>query len=341
MTRKTDDNATDDLSIHETISAALATEDDVSDVDVVESPEQVSNRDEHGRFKAKGEAAAEKAPADVAEASADGTEQPASTWTQDKPPSSWTPAAREKWNEIPPELRQEIIRREEASVMGVRKMQESIAPAKEFLDSMNPYVQEAQSLGVDFRQHVSSVLNTERVLRTADMPSKFNALLGIADQYGIPLRDIVNQSVGQQVLEAPHQQQAAIPPEFQREMQEIRQWRDQMETAQVEQAIHGFSADKEFYGDVRHQMADLIEKGLAPDLNAAYDQACWMNAGVREVLLARQSSGQQNNVVAKKQVAAASTSIKPGGKVSVKVEDESDNIADIVRGAFAAGSGRI
>lgn len=340
MTRKTNESANEDLSIHETIAASLVAEDDVSTDDVGTEQETVSNRDESGRFKAKESAVAEKAPTDVAAASDTSTEQQ-STWTQDKPPSSWTPAAREKWSDIPPELRQEIIRREEASVVGIRKMQESIAPAKEFLDSMNPYVQEAQSLGVDFRQHVSGVLNTERVLRTASLPDKFNALIGIADQYGIPLRDIINQSVGQQVLQAPQQQQAAIPPEFQQQMQEMRQWKDQLETAQVEQQVGSFGNDKEFFNDVRPLMADLIEKGMATDLNSAYDQACWMNAGVREVMLARQAAGKQQSAVANRQVAAASASVKPGGKVAVRVDDESDDIADIVRGAFAASGGRI
>src|SRR6187401_549618 len=55
---------------------------------------------------------------------------------EDKAPRGWTPAAREKWGTIPPDIREEILRREEASAVGVRQLQERYAPVEGFMQSM-------------------------------------------------------------------------------------------------------------------------------------------------------------------------------------------------------------
>jgi len=257
----------------------------------------------------------------------------------EKPPSSWTPAAREKWPNLDPDIRQEIIRREEASMNGVRQMQERFQPLQNMANALSPIVQEAQQLGADPIGYIGSLAQSERVLRTADMPAKFNELLRIADQYGMPLREIINEKVGQEVLKIPQAQQMQIPPQMQQELNEIRRWREETERSQIEQGLTYFSQDKEFFGDVRMVMADLIEKGLAPDVPSAYDQACWMVPEVRQVMLQRQSGSQ----VTERQKKAATASMPASGKVAVDLDDdEGDDIGSTVRNAFnRAATGRV
>jgi len=179
-------------------------------------------------------------------------------------------------------------------------------------------------------------------LRQADMPTKFNELMRIADQYGIPLRDVINKSVGQEVIKAPVQQQMQMPPEMQQEIQYMRQWRENMESQQAHSVVNQFGSDKEFIGDVRNVMADLIEKGLANDLPSAYDQACWMVPEVRQVMLARQGQTAAAGAITQKQVKAAGASLSAGGKVAVADEGaEDDDISATVRRAYAAAQGRV
>jgi hypothetical protein len=191
-------------------------------------------------------------------------------------------------------------------------------------------------------------MTTERVLRTADLPTKFNQLLQIADQYGIPLRDIINQSVGQEVLKRPAQQAAALPPEVMRELQDIRQWRESMETGQLTQTIGQFAAETdatgqlkhEFFNDVRETMADLIEMGRAADMQTAYEQAIWMHPEVRDVMLSRQSRPQ--NKVAQRQLAATKVSLPAKGSVTVDMEEDSDDLHAMVAAEFRkANTGRL
>jgi hypothetical protein len=185
-------------------------------------------------------------------------------------------------------------------------------------------------------------MNTERVLRTADLPTKFEALLGVADTYGIPLREIINRSVGQEVLQTPRQQQMQIPPEFQREIQEIKQWRNQQEQQVVNNEVGGFGAQNEFFEDVRFQMADLLEAGVAKNLAQAYEMATWSNPDVRGVLVERQARGSASSAVAQRQVRAASASVRSPNTVHVAVDDDGDDsIADTVRKAFSSSQGRL
>jgi hypothetical protein len=207
---------------------------------------------------------------------------------------------------------------------------------------MRPVAQEAQSAGMAPDQYIYSLAQSERVLRTADMPTKFAELMRIADQYGLPLGEIINKSVGQEVIKAPKPNavQAQLPPEVAQELQAMRQWRESNEREQSINMVESFGKDKDFFNDVRHQMADLVERGLANSLDDAYDKACWSNPEVRKVMLAR----EKGSVITDQARAAAGTSIKTGGKVDVRLdEDGSDeDLADTIRKSYqAAASGRI
>lgn len=261
-------------------------------------------------------------------------EQPPQILTEDKAPRGWTPAAREKWNTIEPDLRQEILRREDASIAGVRQLQERYAPMEQFVQGISPILQEARYYGVDPGGYIDQVMGTERTLRNADIPGKFQAILAIADQYGVPLRDVINQSVGQQVI-PPAQAQMQLPPQLMQELNEMRQWRQQQQNEIVQNQISQFSQGKEFFHDVHSQMAGLIESGQAQNLESAYDMACWATPSVREVMLARQG-------LQKKQESAAGASVRPGGGVVVPADENSEELEDVVRNAFIKSStGRV
>lgn len=296
-------------------------------------------RDEAGRFAKKQEAEATGAQVQpVAEAA---PTEPVALSTE-KPPQSWTPAAREKWATLDPDIKAEIIRREEASANGVRQIQERFAPMQQLVDQMRPVAAEAQAAGSDPVNYIYNMAQSERTLRTADMPTKFNELLRIADQYGIPLRDVINKSVGQEVLKAPQQQQMQLPPEVQQELQYMRQWRENSERGQAVNTVESFGQNKDFFNDVRGVMADLVERGMAQNLDQAYDQACWMVPEVRQVMLARQGQTAAAGALTQKQAKAAGASLPTAGKVAVADDGaEDDDISATVRRAWTSSQGRV
>ncbi len=334
MTTETEEQSIQDV-VREAAEAEASKVDSVEatveETTNAEDTETVSNRDENGRFKPKETATNEPA--------AQTTETEQNTWSPERPPSSWTPKAREKWADLPLEIRQEITRREENAFSGARKLQEQYAPVRQFVEHFDPIFKDLGSAGINPQQHIATVLGTERVLRTADLPTRFDALLGIADQYSIPLRDIINQSVGQQVLRSP--QQAQIPDSIARELGEIRQWRNQQEQAVVNSEVASFGQGQEFFNDVRHHMADLIERGVCPDLQTAYETATWSNPEIRSILIDRQTKGTVTAQVATRQSKAVGTGIKPSNTVEVDHDNSDDTIADTVRKAWTQSNGRI
>lgn len=307
----------------------------------------LSHRDENGRFKQKADKAEVEAepkePVTTAEPAAQTETEQAGTWTHKRPPSSWTPKAREDWDKIPEHLQKEITRREEAQAMGARLLHEQYSRPKALLEALHDPLMEAIGPHGDPVQHIGLMMTAEKILRTAPMPQKFKQLMAMADQFGIPLRDIINASVGEEVLQRPNASQSAIPDAVARELAEIRQWRESTEQQVVDREVHQYGQSLEFFEDVRDYMADLIEKGLAKDLPSAYELATWANPHVREVLLERQGKASASNSVATRQARAAGASVKPSGGVPVPIDadDESDSIADTVRKSMQSAQGRV
>jgi hypothetical protein len=347
-----------DDDLRDVVSAAMesATQD--------EGEDDGKERDESGKFVAKqGESEAEaaarlqpedgkapkegeqKAPKPADEKIPAEGQQPEGErlLTEDKAPRGWSPASREKWSTLPDDIRAEILRREEASAVGVRQLQERYVPIENFVRNLDPFIQEAAQHGIQADQYIYGVMNTERILRTADVPGKFQALLQIADQYGIPLRDVINESVGSRVLPPAQTQQDYIPPAIAQELQAMRQWREQQESQGVMSNIHAFAQGKEFFEDVRNHMAVLIETGAANSLEDAYDASCWAVPTVRQVMLQRQGTDKKAEDLKKRQEAAGGASLTPNGALDVDDgDDKDDDLADTVRKAYAGSvSGRV
>lgn len=262
--------------------------------------------------------------------------------TEDKAPRGWSPAAREKWPTLPDDIRAEILRREEASAVGVRQLQERYVPIENFVRNLDPFIQEAAAHGIQADQYIYGVMNTERVLRTADVPGKFQAILAIADQYGVPLRDLINESVGAKIIPPAQTQQSYVPPEIMQELQAMRQWREEQTTGNIQANIHAFATGKEFFEDVRDHMAVLIETGAATSLEDAYDSACWAVPAVRTVMLQRQGTDKKAEDLKKRQELAGGASLSPNGAIDLPEDDKDDDLADTVRRAYAASaSGRV
>lgn len=345
----------EEVSLHDEIKAAFAAtnakvEDEKVDntevIDTLEGKDEAADKaeadkdhEDAGDPALKADDKTDPAPKDEsATEEAGGTEV---KLTESKAPSSWSPKVREKWNELPEEVRSEIIRREEASVNGVRQLQNEFAPIRQFAESISPFLQEAAQQGQDPSSYVRNVLIAERNLRNPDHNARFEALLGIADSYGIPLRQALNQAAGKELLPvAPTQPQ--LPPEVMRELQAAREFRESMQSQTIEQQVESFKTGKEFFNDVRATMADLMDAGIAKSLDDAYDKACKLHPEVSEVLATRarsETSQQQQN---QRRAAAAGASVTASGAADITVDDgDDDSIEATVRKAFVGQSGRV
>ena len=261
-------------------------------------------------------------------------------------PTSWNAKVREKWAELPEEVRQEVIKREEAHVNGVRKLQEEFAPVRQFAESVGGVLQEARALGQDPVQYIHNLAAAERGLRNGSPDQKFGVLLQLADQYGIPLR----QFLGTADAQSQQPQAAQIPAEVARELEEARRFREQMthqqqvqQQTEVQRQVEQFQQGREFFDDVREIMAGLFEANQVSTLEEAYDKAIWMHPDVRAVLLQREKAQQGQQQQKQRQLAAAGASGRPGTadvNSGVDFEDE-DSIEATIRKSIVASSGRV
>lgn len=338
-------NEDEEVSLHDELAAAFKevserepTEESAATTDESKSTEQTTDeekaRDEQGRFKAKEEPGAE-------EGQQSGEKQDPTTpvLNEDKAPSGWAPKFREQWSGLPKEIREEILRREEASVRGVRQLQEESSYLKDFANPLVPFIKEASSAGIHPGEYIASVMQAEHILRTGDVESKFATLLDIADKYGVPLRKTL-ESLGEDIAASlpAQKQQVSLPPEIQRELEESRRFRQQFGQQQETEAmaeLRQFAAENEFFEDVHLEMADIMERGGAKTLKEAYERAIWSNPMTREVLLSRQMEERKKEELKNKQAKAASLDMSGSGEVSVrKKNDENSTIEDDLRDAW-------
>jgi hypothetical protein len=267
--------------------------------------------------------------------------------TQDKAPIGWGVKARERWEEIPKELREEIVRREDASAQGVRQLHEQFAPARQFVESLGPFIKEA----IDGNQHpaeyIGRVMHAERRLRVGSDQERFGALVEIAEGYGIPLRQIINEAVGREVVSLPQKQQ--LPADVQRELEEARQLKAQMAQQQAQEPaehpeITAFrnNPENKYFEDVRGIMADIMElpQNRGMTLEQAYKEALWHHPEIRTIILDKQNSKESLN---SKQKDALGVKKSSGNAAETKSHDfsDEDSTEDTIRKAIAQQMGRV
>lgn len=341
----------EEVSLRDEIQAVYkdtnAKAEDVSNEEVIDKLEKP--RDDKGKFAAKEEDKDAEVTEQKVEQKPDTKAEPAEedasgkvTLSKEKAPSSWSPTVREKWGELPEDVRAEIVRREEASAGGVRQLHEEYRPIKQFAEALSPFIQEAVNNGLNPTEYIGNVMAAERNLRSPNKEQRFNALLSIADQYGIPLREVINASVGEEVLQRQAPAQAELPAHIAQQLQRQDAQLREMQEANFKKEIDAFKGGHEFFDDVSEAMADLIDAGRAKGLEDAYEQACWMHPEVRRVMLDRERTGGKQDELKQRQAAASKATVKASGAADIKVDtDDDDTLESTVRKAITEASGRI
>jgi hypothetical protein len=340
-------NTEDDVSLREELAATFAESgkgdgDLDSTIDKLDPPAKVEKeRDETGKFKAKEETESTEKVEPTDPAAEEVKKDP--ILKEDRAPTGWNPKVREKWGELPEDVRAEVVRREEASAHGVRQLQEQFKPANDFVQSLAPYIQEAISGGQNPAQYIGNVMAAEKRLRFGTDEERFGALADVADSYGIPLRAILKEALGYDV--APkriQQQQQQIPAEVQRELEESRRFREQHTQTESQRAaaeITAFAKDKPYFEDVSQDMGLLLEQGRATSLEDAYNKACRMNNDVWDLMQAKGHIKTDAEKLAERQKAAsrARTSSSNSAETTSTQDEDDDDIATTIRKAISRG----
>lgn len=273
-------------------------------------------RDERGRFAAEQKAAEEK---------------PAR-----KCPSSWKPEAKPLFERIAgdPELAliaDEIERREADFHKGL----EGYKGKAQFADAMEraiaPFAATIQSYGVSPDVAVQALFAADHRLRYGAPHEKAQALMQLAQDYGINLDGLP--------------QQAQVDPNYAALYQELAQtkaqlnqyfaYQQQAQTQTYQSEIERFATDKPHFDAVREDMAALLQAGRAESLDQAYEMATWARPDIRSSLLEQQmkDAEQKRREDAQRAAAAAKSAAvqvrgaPTGGPSNPPVTDRRASIA--------------
>jgi hypothetical protein len=321
------------------LEAPVEKEIEVEEQDSIASEAQQDEkpRDEKGRFKSESEDEVEPSSQDVqAEEQVEQIEEP----VEEKPtlvrPTTWKKEYLPLWDKME---RGEALSKDEAKKMleyanqreseykkGVSAYKAEADAAKTLREAIEPFVPELQKNGIHPAAWINNLGRAHMILTNAPMQQKVEMFNRLAQDYGIDLN--LYQNSGENTTQLYNDPQTvALQQQIQMlnsQVQQVTGWRQQEENNRLQAEISRFSADVEkhpHFEAVREQMAQLLENGLAPDLETAYAKAVRLNDQVwqaeqdRLLEQTKKEALKSQQVAKAKSVAVSPKSVTPSGKV--------------------------
>jgi hypothetical protein len=293
------------------------------------SPEE--SRDEKGRFKAK-ESNTETDTAEEPDMVGQASDVPDE---EIKRPTTWKKEYVEVWNKMQegkPLDKAEFAKfaeyanqRESEYKKGVSAYKAEADNARELTQAIGQFVPELQKHGIHPVAWINNLGRAHYTLANGTYEQKLTAFNRLAQDYGIQLNQDALQMPEQAYVDPYQQQLMQQLQATQQQVQQLSAIREQEENARLTQEISRVSSDKErfpHFDMVREDMAQLLERGLAPNLETAYAKAVRMNDEAYKLeqdklLKSVGSQASKAQQVAKAKATAVSPrSVTPSGQVS-------------------------
>jgi hypothetical protein len=211
---------------------------------------------------------------------------------EDKPKhnwSSWKREAAEELEKLPDNVQKHIIERESQFHKGLEQYREAANFAKTMDKAIAPHKEYLNQLQVTPDIAFRELLKTEKTLRTGTAQEKIEMFQKLAHDYQIDVGTVINTPFNPQAMQ--YKDQLAWT---QSQLEQANDFKQSHEEAQINAAISDFGQQHEHFEDVRLTMADLLEKGLANDLNEAYAKAVRLNDDVFTKLQTNSKTNQLN-----------------------------------------------
>ncbi len=324
-----------------TLEAPEEKEIEVNDdpIQAEESPaEETPDRDEKGRFKAK-EASAEvdaevDSEANPVEESDPVAEVPAVA-EEIKRPTTWKKEYVDVWEKMKEgkpldeaefaKFAEYANQREAEYKKGVSAYKAEADNARQLTEAIGPFVPELQSQGIHPVAWINNLGRAHMILTKAPYEQKVQMFHRLAQDYGIQLNSDSLQMPEQAYVDPYQQQLMQQLQATQQQVQQLSAIREQEENARLMSEIERVSSNKErfpHFDMVREDMAQLLEKGIAQDLETAYAKAVRINDEVYKLEQDRllKSAGTQaskaQQVAKAKATAVSPKSVTPSGQVA-------------------------
>lgn len=256
-------------------------------------------------------------------------------------PTTWKKEYLPLWDKLdrgenltPDEARKMLeysTQRESEYKKGVSAYKAEADNARSLTEAIAPFVPELQKNGIHPAAWVNNLGRAHMILSQAPYDQKVQLFNKLAQDYGIDLHSAYS---GENTTQYQDPQAFALRQQIDQlnqQVQQVASWREQQEQGVLMNEIQRFSADAEkhpHFEAVREQMAQLLENGLANDLETAYAKAVRLNDEIwqqeqNKLLSQATSQASQAQRVAKAKAAAVSPkSVTPN--LSAQASDKKD-----------------
>ena len=245
---------------------------------------------EDGKFVPKDEKAAVAAPKAVVSPSLAAPEGVAAAPAKPLParPSSWKKDYWGHWDkltsggQLSPEeataLAEYMNQRETDFQHGVATYRKEWETARPLVEALQPFMPLLQQHRIEPGQWIKNLGTAHQNLALGSPQQKLQMFAKLAQDYGIPLQALVDQTAQQQYIASGNGQGQQIPPQGQTPLtreEALALWQQQFAQHASEQEVTRFGADPKYqhFEAVRETMAQLLEANLAEDLPSAYEAA--------------------------------------------------------------------
>ena len=248
-----------------------------------------------------------------------------------KAPIDWGPKEREDWSKIPRHLQEKVMSREKELNTMMQTTADARRTHKEFADLAQQYGSVLSGVMGDTPMETTKTLfNTVANLRMGSPIQKAQIIADMINDFGVDVHTLDSAIVG--AAPSQEQQQSSqfdqmlnkrLEP-FEQMMGQQNAYMKQQATQRTQAAdneVVEFGKNAEFLGDVRNDMADLIEmaakRGQSMTMQEAYGKACTLNPQIVKVMQDRhqreQLTGNSNNMASKHLAASSVNGRQIGG----------------------------
>lgn len=312
-------------------------------------------RDAKGRILPKEAPAPEPAPEPVAtEPEAPAPEPAPEAQAPADPlttaPSTWTAGAKAKWETIPADIRNEILKREQDVQRGFSQVDSERSFGRELRQIVQPYEAILRAGNMTPQAAIQSVLNTAYILRTSDPVTKARTLQQVAKDYGVDLNLLSPGSSPQpqpfepivSTLQQRLDQQDARWTAWQTQQQQAAE----QSAAGIYEAFAANPANKYFaVPAVQTHMGALMQAGVCKTMDEAYKMACAAQPEVASRITAENTAvakAAEAKRLALEKARRKGTSVRGGpGGYTPPAPNSNASVRDDIMAAIEESNGRI
>ncbi len=261
---------------------------------------------------------------------------PAPSYSVDNAPKSWRAPQRAQWDKLPPDVRQEVMRREREVTKVIGESGQARQFMQQFGSVLQPFEQRLRAVGAHPIDAVRELLRSDYILATAPKVQRAQFMARMIKEYDIDVHEL--DSALARVAPADPvaanldqllQQKLAPLQQYIAGIQQREQSQERQSQAQINQSIETMAEDPKYphFEELRMDMADIVDlaakRGVYLSLPDAYTRAVAMNPEVSKQVASQQATEAQKAANAARNAKAqralgASVSVggAPGGAPS-------------------------